>query len=275
MRTWMVGTVLPLLAAVLVLLGLAALGRLASAAVRQQDRYAAAFAEVYCTPPPGMRRDEFLREVQYEADLPDRLNCFDQRLSVRLRNAFAQHAWVEDVERIEVAPGRPLRVRLHYRTPVLVVSVGEQVRVVDRHGVVLPRAAETEGLAALRGKVKHRSGPTGTAWADPAVRAAARTAGFLHPQRERLQLTEVECRRGEVILWTAGGSRIFWGNPPGDEAAGEATAVLKRDRLLLNLDQRAAAGDAERAYEHDLRPAAGVSSRSLSEAVQVGARSEP
>ena len=105
--------------------------------------------------------------------------------------------------------------------------------------------------------------------------AAARTAGFLRPQRERLQLTEVECRRGEVILWTADGSRIFWGRPPGDEAAGEATAVLKRDRLLLNLDQRAASGDGERAYEHDLRPAAGVSSRSLREAVQVGARSEP
>ena len=170
MRAWFAETVLPLLAAVLVLIGLGMLGRLASAAVRQQGRYAAVFGEVRCEPPPGMRRDEFLREVQYEADLPDRLDCFDRGLSARLRNAFAQHARVEKVERIEVTPGRPLRVRLRYRTPVLVVSVGEQVRVVDRHGVVLPCAAAADGLPALRGKVQHaaarpaRPGRTRQCW---------------------------------------------------------------------------------------------------------------
>jgi len=272
---WIAETVLPLLAAALVLVGLAALGRLATAAVRQQDRYAARFGAVRCEAPPGMRRDEFLREVQYGADFPDRLDRFDRGLPARLRNAFAQHPWVEDVERIEVTPGQPVCVRLRFRLPVLAVPLGKQVRVVDRHGVLLPGAVETEGLPTLLGKVTRQSGPTGSAWEDPVVQAAARTAGFLHGQQQRLQLAEVEYRRGEVILWTAGGSRIFWGSPPGDEAAGEASAVLKRDRLLLNFDQRAEAGQAERAWEHDLRPAAGASARPLNEGVQVGIWSEP
>jgi PAS domain-containing protein len=271
----MAETVLPLSAAALALVGLAALGRLASASVCQQERYFGTFGQVRCQPPPGLDRREFLREVQYEADLPDRLDLCDKGLSSRLRNAFAQHAWVEEVERIELRPGQPVRVRLRHCTPVLVVSVGEEVRVVDRHGVLLPHAADAAGLPALRGKVRRGSGPTGTVCAESAVLAAARTVGFLLPQQERLQLAELEYRQGQVILWTAGGSRICWGSPPGEEGAGEASAVLKRDRLLLNLDQRAEAGQAERTYEQDLRPAAGAACRPLCQGVQVGARGEP
>lgn len=271
----MAETVLPLLAAAAVLLGVAALGRLASASVRQQDRYSGTFGQIACQPPPGLRREEFLREVQYEADLPDRLNPFDRDLPARLRKAFAQHPWVEEVERIAVRPGQPVHVRLRHRKGVLVVSVGDEVRVVDRLGVLLPHAADAEGLPVLRGKVKRGSGPTGTACPDRAVFAAAATAGFLLPQQVRLQLAEVEYRRGEVILWTAAGSRLHWGSPPGAEAAGEATATLKRDRLLLCLDQRADAGKAEQVYEQDLRPAAGASCRPLCLGVQVGVRSQP
>jgi hypothetical protein len=271
----MAETVLPLLGAALALLGLAALGRLASASVRQQVRYGSTFGQVCCQPPLGLGRHEFLREVQYEADLPDRLDLADTALSCRLRNAFAQHPWVEEVERIEVRPGQPVHVRLRHRRGVLVVSVGQEVRVVDRHGVLLPHAAEPAGLPALRGKVVRGSGPTGTVCPEPAVQAAARTMGFLLPQQERLQLAEVEYRRGEVILWTAGGSRICWGNPPGQETDGEASAVLKRDRLLLNLDQRAEAGQGESACDQDLRPAVGASCQPLPKGVQVGARGDP
>src|SRR5690242_7054494 len=131
MRAWMAETVLPLLGAVLALFGLAALGRLASASVRQQERYAGTFGQVSCQPPPGLGRHEFLREAQNEADLPDRLDLADTSLSGRLRNAFAQHPWVEQVERIEVRPGQPVRVRLRHRRGVLVISVGAEVRVVD------------------------------------------------------------------------------------------------------------------------------------------------
>src|SRR6516225_6415960 len=98
MRAWMAETVLPLSAAALALFGLATLGRLASASVCHQERYFSTFGAVCCQAPPGLGRQEFLREVQYEADLPDCLDLCDRGLSSRLRNAFAQHSWVEEVE---------------------------------------------------------------------------------------------------------------------------------------------------------------------------------
>ena len=268
----MVEVAAPLLGVTLAAVGLAALGRWAAADVRGRSRCVVRFKDVRFEPAPPERRDEFLREVQYEAELPDTLDRFDANLAARLRDAFARHAWVEEVERVEVRPGGPVRVRLRYRTPVLAVPGREQVRVVDRSGVLLPRAAVPSGLPMLRGDRLRRGGPTGTAWADARVQAAARTAGFLQPQGERLRLSALEYRGGEIVLWTADGSRILWGNPPGGEATGEATAVLKRDRLLLRLDHLAEAGQAEEAYEHDLRPATGALLRPLPETVQVGAR---
>jgi hypothetical protein len=121
--------------------------------------------------------------------------------------------------------------------------------------------------------------PTGSTWADPHVRAAARTAGFLRLQRDRLRLAALECcgsgsQPGSVVLWTVDGSRILWGRPPGEEGVGEATAVLKRDRLLLRLGQLAETGQGRpmQPFEHDLRPATGALFKPLSEPIQVGAR---
>ena len=42
-------------------------------------------------------------------------------------------------------------------------------------------------------------------------------------------------------LYTAGGTRIEWGRPPGDEIAGEAKAADKVERLLAYARERTAA----------------------------------
>src|SRR5438876_3977936 len=119
MRAWLVQTVTPLALVTLVVAGVVVLGGEAADDLRKYDRYSLAFDEVRCEPPPGLRREEFLREVQYEAELPDRLDRFDRSLAPRLRVAFLRHPWVEGLERIEVSTAGTIRVWLTYRTPVL------------------------------------------------------------------------------------------------------------------------------------------------------------
>src|SRR5262245_42491859 len=146
MRAWLVQTVAPLAFAAFVVAGVVALGRAAHDDLRKHERYALTFDEVHCEPPPGMGREEFLREVQYEAELPDRLDRFDASLGPRLRGAIERHPWVETVERVEVPAAGPVRVELTFRTPVLAVPASGGVRALDRDGVLLPRAADASGL---------------------------------------------------------------------------------------------------------------------------------
>jgi hypothetical protein len=173
---WLLVWCAPVLGVGLVLAGIFALGQAARDHLRGLDRYTISFADIDCEPPPGEKREDFLGEVQYLADLPDRLRLLDEQLPARLAQAFARHPWVERVERVEVVPPRQIRVRLLYRTPVLAVSVGGQLRAVDAQGILLPATAVTRGLPRFSGKAPPPAGPAGTRWGDAAVEAAARAA---------------------------------------------------------------------------------------------------
>src|SRR5205814_34607 len=150
-RAWLVQTVAPLASVALVVAGVVVLGGAAVADLRKHERYSLAFDEVRCEPPPGLRREEFLREVQYETELPDRLDRFNTSLAPRLRAAFLRHPWVKSIERVEVSATGPVRILLTHRTPVLAVPGPGLVRVLDREGVLLPRAAVSAGLPVFRG----------------------------------------------------------------------------------------------------------------------------
>jgi hypothetical protein len=248
MRAWLVQLVLPLGTAALLLSGFLLLGRLAAAGLGEGRFFA--FAEVECGSPPGVGREAFLREVQYEADLPDRVSLLEPDLPRRLERAFAGHVWVEAVERVELGRGR-LTVALCFRTPALTVESAGEVRVADRAGTLLPRATSVAGLPAFRGE---------------RLPDAAQTAGFLADVRCRLALESVETTADGVVLWTKTRSRIVWGRPPGSEQPDEATAGLKRDRLLEFLRRQGDEG-ATLAYEHDLRPSEAARHRPLKDAV--------
>jgi hypothetical protein len=250
-RTLLVRILVPPLLALLLLTGLLLLGRMARDDLRPQERYTAAFADIECAPPPGVERAEFLDEVQYLATLPDRLSLLDEGLAVRLAEAFVRHPWVEGVERVEVTAPRRVRVRLAYRVPVLMVpswprEAGEpEQTAVDGNGVLLPPLPPGPSLPELRNTVSRPAGPSGTAWGDLAVMAAARTAALLQPHQERLQVREFEVKDGVVRLEMRDGGRVVWGSGPGGEADGEPTAAEKVRRLLE--------GRATAAEEWDLR----------------------
>jgi len=177
MRTRTSQVLVPLVAVAVVLLGLIALGKAARDQLRQHERYTITFGDIDCPAPPGVGRDDFLCEVQYLAQLPDRLPALDEGTPARLAAAFARHPWVEKVEEVRIIPPDRARVRLMFRTPALAVPQPGGTRVVDGHGILLPSSAPAEGLPVFRGSAAPPAGVAGEPWGDPAVSAAAAAAG--------------------------------------------------------------------------------------------------
>lgn len=179
------------------------LGELARDQIRNDARFSLPLLEITCEPPPGMGRRAFLAEVQYLAELPDRLALLDPALPTRLRAAFADHPWVREVERIEVRPPGHVQVWLRYRSPVMSLGLGGKLRVVDADGVLLPPDAPP-------GELPTYTGPGPTAWRSGAslgepVISAARLAEDYRPY-----LVEV-ADDGWVTLHDAdGGQSHFW-----------------------------------------------------------------
>lgn len=248
--------------------GLLALGHATREGVRDLDRYTVRFADTDCAAPPGMTRADFLAEIQYLAGLPDRLPILDGDLPRRLAAAFADHPWVESVERVEVTPERRVRARLRFRHPALAVSWLDgrgavQTRVVDATGVLLPQSAETAGLPLWNAGNRGPDRPAGRAWGRPAIESAARTAAFLALDQPRLRIESVAEDAGNLILYSSSRARVLWGRAPGGERDGEAPAAEKRARLVAYCREHGDLGRPAGPYEHDVRPKTGPLRRSL------------
>jgi hypothetical protein len=229
MRKHLLRAALLIAGGVLVLFGWVALGRQATDRLRDSGRNFLAFADVDCTPPAPLSRADFLGEVQYLSNSPDRLPLSDDGLAARLATAFAAHPSVERVERVEVLPRR-VRVSLVYRSAVLAVPGPNGPRAVDGQGVLLPQSAPVEGLPRLGGPAVASPGVAGTRWKDSRVEAAARVADYLRAYQEKAKIEKITVE-GEDVMLFARGARFRWGRPPGREASGEPGAASKALRL--------------------------------------------
>jgi hypothetical protein len=269
MRRRLLEALAPLLAGLLLLLGVVAAGRWTRGRLQQQDGWSLSFADIDCAPPEGLTRQDFLSEVQFLSDCPDRLSLLDPALPDRLARAFTAHPWVGEVKHVQVLRDRGVRVELEYRRAVLAVCLpSEQVlaggtgrnagipcRAVDKSGVLLPAKATRPGLPLLRADVAAPTGPPGTPWGDSRVRAAAAAAAFLEPHRQDLGLQDADWKAdGQTLILSRPFLRIVWGRAPGEEEAGEAPAAVKVQRLCEFHDRRRTLAG----WEHDVRPAGGA-----------------
>jgi hypothetical protein len=263
MKRWIVPIVLPVLGSALVLAGVIIGGQALRARLRQHDRYTTAFADIECTAPGGMKREQFLEEVRKGADLPERLPVLDEELGGRLKAGFAKHPWVEDVEQVQVGRDRKIEIHLRYRTAALAVPLADGTCAVDEHGILLPANANVAGLPVWRGPHALPAGKAGERWGDTTLEGAAEVAGLLRPHQEKLHLAAALTANGEVVLTTANGSRVLWGRPPGREKDGEASATVKRERLLDHCRKNGDLDHPDGACEHDVRAADKARVRSL------------
>lgn len=256
LREWLGPGLVVVLSLGLLLAGVLLLGTWTRRQIAAWDRYAYAFSDIDCLPPPGLTRTEFLAEVQYLSKRPPQFSVLEEQLARNLAEAFARHPWVRQVESVAIRPPRQVEVRLSYRRPTLAVPWGGGVRVVDESGVLLPASAPASGLPLLQGPVPPPAGTAGQLWGDAAVEEAARTLAFLQPDQDQLQLTAVELTTGGLVLISAAGSRIRWGRAPHDATAADVPDAVKRERLLHYCAQHGSLDKPAGPYEHDVRPAA-------------------
>ncbi len=192
------------------------------------------------TPPEWIKTD--IRNVAIQESQLDEIQLGEPRAVEMVAASFAVQPWVKSVRQIRKTP-TGIHVDLMYRSPVALVEIGNDALFpVDDEGVVLdsrdfvlpdsirdywriwvPRPM-TNGLMAGRRWDDMRitdSINIANAW-----QGQHRNAGLIHivnrsePTRDRMRLTFYE-------LWTPKGTKIIWGNPPGYEVAGEASAAEK------------------------------------------------
>jgi hypothetical protein len=255
MKRWIVPIFLPFAGTAIVLSGVIIGGQALRSQLRQHDRYTTAFADIDCAPPEGTKQPQFLEEVRKKAALPDRLPVLDEELAGRLKAAFADHPWVEEVEQVQVGRDRKIEIHLRYRTPALAVPLADGIRAVDGHGILLPATANAAGLPVWRGPSALPAGKAGEQWGDTALEGAAQAAGLLRAHQEKMHLAAALTTNGEVVLTTKNGSRVLWGRPPGKEKDGEAMATVKCDRLLQHCRKNGDLDHPDGACEHDVRAA--------------------
>ncbi len=254
---WVLLTLAPCGLVLALLFGVEALGRWTRSGLRGHERFQVAFAEIECTPPANLPLPAFLGEVQSLTGLPGQLDLLGKDLPQVLSAAFRQHPWVEEVERVEVLPGRKVRVQLIHRTPILAVDHANQTRTVDREGVLLPATAATEGLPHYCSPVPPPRGPPGMEWGDPTLKSAAQTIAFLRRQPDLPRFTQVESAVTGLVLTTSAGSRVLWGEPADDDSAHQSAARRKVE-FLLNHCRTHGSLDQPGSGEHDLRRLDGV-----------------
>jgi hypothetical protein len=166
------------------LFGLGWVGDQARHRLGPHKRYQVRFTDIECDTPPGRDRPTFLSEVRYVSDVPDTFQLLDPELRPKLSAAFAGHPSVEAVDGVDVEPPDRVRVRVRFRTPVLVVTLeGGGVRLVDANGVLLPVCDVPPGLAELATPVRGPEGPAGKVWADDTVRRAVELVRAYQPRR--------------------------------------------------------------------------------------------
>jgi len=256
------------------LLAVTEVGRFTREQVKDWDRFTLAYQDIQIPPPPFGGPAEFLTEVKELDDLPDRLRLLESDLSTRLANAFSSQPYVEKVERVIVVPSQGVEGQLVYRIPVLEVITADRLsekpsggRVkshakgelandpgwyVDGKGVVLPRR-KLSGPLPLLLTISQPRGRPGQSWGDAGIEGAAQTAAFLQSYQTKLKLRVFEITKDGLVLSTPAGTHVLWGHAPGSEAAGEAAAEVKRDRLLRYCERN---GDLDKpgGSEHDVRP---------------------
>lgn len=211
MRAWMRQFLLPLFIGIAVLVGLLYVGKLVYHSLQDHERYQAHFQNIQVTPPKGLKRKQFLLNVQYESEFPDEFSILDKDVRNRLEKAFQRNAWVAKVNDIVIAPSREIRVDLQYRQPVMRVRFRNQERVVDRIGTLLPRLAQMDGLPLYGGKVERPAGRTGTVWGDIQIEQSAKLADYLQSQQLAKKQLQISIEGGELVVKLPKDQRMVWG----------------------------------------------------------------
>jgi hypothetical protein len=168
--------------------------------------------------------------------------------------------WVQEVQQVKKST-KGLKVDVRYRQPVAMVALNPttvmgwdrtktaQVMPVDQAGIVMPpevlQHLHLPKISVFQPQhYEHLT--TWSAWPDLRVTDAAYIIAALGPAVSKLGVHRITTRRSTkeqslspvpFELWPQNGTQVIWGNAPGKEAVGEATAEVKRNALFQFVQQ--------------------------------------
>ena len=200
--------------------------------------------------PPQYVRTDVVAAVYNDTAMAG-LSLMDRTATSKIAAAFSMHPWVRDVLSVRKLPGGVVDVRLDYRKPVAMARVfkpqypehQKYYLPIDGEGVLLPSEefarSETRDFIHISIPGADSNNRPGTKFGDRRVEAAAKLAGLLSPYAQQANIQSIHVvgdQRFTVVpqleIRTKDGRTYAWGNPPGEESAGEATAEMKLQTLL-------------------------------------------
>jgi hypothetical protein len=200
--------------------------------------------KIQVTPQPQWIHADVKAEVVRAANL-SQLDLRDRDLVEQVSQAFALHAWIAKVVRVEKRFPAAVAVTVEYRRPVAAVEITpsgkRELLFVDGEGVLLPSLDFAANQAAdylrIGGIHSTPASVYGSPWGDDAVAGAARIAaawGDRFGQAGLYRILPTESASGQLSfeLRTPGDTRILWGAAPGRESSSELVAEQKIAALL-------------------------------------------
>lgn len=195
-------------------------------------------------PPAWIKTD--VRKVAIQESRLEEIKLGEPRALEQVAASFAVQPWVKSVKKIRKSASG-IHVDLLYRKPVALVEIGDDgLFPVDDEGVLLDSRDFTGPNVELNYWRVSMPAPitngllAGYLWDDMRVADSVlianawngnqaetglmRIVNRSQPTRDRMRLQAYE-------LWTLNGTIVIWGNPPGQEVKGEATAAEKIEAI--------------------------------------------
>ena len=224
------------------------------------DQYQLTEDRVRITPAPEWAQIDLKRlllEVPVGQEAP---NILDTDVVASAAATLQSVGWVANVNQVKKsADGLDIDVR--YRVPVGIVELNQstvpgwdqsktaQVMPVDGSGMVMPAEVvphvQPPRISVFNPQTLNLIRPW-TVWQDARVVDAAAIMNQIGSRAKQLGIYRVMTMRSSrqmsasqipFELWPENGTRIVWGNAPGKEVAGEASANAKLDALLQFVSQ--------------------------------------
>jgi hypothetical protein len=155
----------------------------------------------------------------------------------RAQQVMAASPWVESVSRVERS-GSTIEVAANYRRPAALVKVGEDYRLIDGSGVLLPGLYRPDRMPIIEG-VAAAPPREGRPWSGTQVQVGLTMIRLAASQPWMNQVRAFDVGqtdtlgRVRIVLWTGTGrdllrdSHVVWGLPPGKERPVEPEAATK------------------------------------------------
>ncbi len=183
--------------------------------------------------------EPFRRQLTMMAQTVLSENPFDRTSLERCHVALMESGWFRSIRLIQRASDRTVKIEGEWRTPVAVVRSGEQDFLVSGEGERLPVEYAT-GASKLRYVANPKYAPPaamGERWLGGDVQAALKLLAHLQTLPSYAQVVGVDVgtysANRRLVILTDRGSRVVWGEAPGELAPSEPPTETKLKWLNL------------------------------------------